>query len=600
LAQQVITKSKDFSIAKVFSMISERRDQEQQPPEREAVGEQQLQRAQRESIRAALALLLGPETDYHIRVRATRRLARKGPAILPLLLTTLSTYPEITSPPWPWWPPQYEHCSRLLIYLSQKAQMGLEAMLHHPSVVQPTGPVLWISIIEAAGLLPHADNYEELLCKGLELPWITVRYAAAMALATRARKVSLQKGTLDQLRTHLSKDEALPVRLTASYALLSSGENAGLDVLLQLMDPLAPEEARKAAAFILATELPIPLFVSQCERLTEHLLRTLKDTNRDLALYAAQALSKIALPPVLSSLSEMLTSDDAQIQTVVLVAIEDLARHTKMRRAIRQQAIPTRILPLLKNGTPDVRRQASCTLAVCGGEYVTAVLGTIVLNKDHPGHLEAIESLRFLHGALRAPTRMNVVRWLLRLLSQSQEEIQVTALDSLLYLLWQARIRKQNQAWQDITQEIICDGTIEYLLDDSSAWVRQRTIELLKMLGSQFNASHSLHRQLLHLLHTDSDSGVRACAAYACEQLAARWAIPDLIQSLFDCDEHVAQTAFNALSQLATPDDAIVVYVLTELTHYADLQHQMQHHLAQAAQTLLKKWQKQGFSKVLM
>src|SRR6266487_6568537 len=58
---------------------------------------------------AALALLLGPETSYAMRLRAARRLARQGPSVLPTLLTTLNAYPEITSPPWPYWPPQYEH-----------------------------------------------------------------------------------------------------------------------------------------------------------------------------------------------------------------------------------------------------------------------------------------------------------------------------------------------------------------------------------------------------------------------------------------------------------------------------------------------------------
>ena len=85
-------------------------------------------------------------------------------------------------------------------------------------------------------------------------------------------------------------------------------------------------------------------------------------------------------------------------------------------------------------------------LAACGGEYVAAVLGTIIQNREHPGHLEAIDSLRLLHGVLRAPVRMNVVRWLLRVLTQPEEEIQVTALDSLAYLLWQARTHGQKQA----------------------------------------------------------------------------------------------------------------------------------------------------------
>src|SRR2546421_12627939 len=110
-----------------------------------------------EKILAALALLLGPETDYHMRVRATRRLARQGPPLLPLLLTTLNNYPEITSPPWPWWPPQYEHLSRLLLLLGQRAQVPLEALLQHPALSQPAGPVLWTSVIEAAGLLEQAD-----------------------------------------------------------------------------------------------------------------------------------------------------------------------------------------------------------------------------------------------------------------------------------------------------------------------------------------------------------------------------------------------------------------------------------------------------------
>src|SRR5712692_11302869 len=124
----------------------------------------QLYRAHdQEGSLVALALLLGPETEYQARVRATQLLTNQGPTVLPLLLTTLSTHPEITTPPWPWWPPQYEHCSRLLIRLSQKAQLRLEALLQHPAISQPAGPVLWTSVMEAGGLLQHA-GYESLLC----------------------------------------------------------------------------------------------------------------------------------------------------------------------------------------------------------------------------------------------------------------------------------------------------------------------------------------------------------------------------------------------------------------------------------------------------
>ncbi|HLZ59574.1 MAG TPA: HEAT repeat domain-containing protein [Ktedonosporobacter sp.] len=540
--------------------------------------------SQQESTRAALALLLGPDTDYHIRVRATRRLARQGPAILPLLLTTLNHYPEITSPPWPWWPPQYEHCSRLLLYLSQKAQIPLEDFLQHPSLSQPIGPVLWTGIIEAAGLQPY-ENYEALLCRGLEMPWISVRYAAAMALANRARKVALQPTTCGALRLHQSEHEALPVRLTTSYALLNSREEGGLDTLIEILHTPTSQEARKAAAFLLATEFPVPLSIAQRERLAVHLLHMLQEAHTEQALYAAQALSKIALPSVLPVLGTLLESEQTQTQLMALTTLEEMTQQTSMRRIMRQQAIPTRLLPLLKSEEPDVRRQACYTLAACGGEYATAVLGTIVLNRRHIGHLEAIESLRLLQPTIRTPTRVNVVRWLLQILSQSQEEVQVSALDTLTYLLWQARTRRQKRAWEDMGREVILDGTTLRLLDASSALIRQRSVDLLRMLGSQLDTLYALHRQLLVLLRTDPDSGVRACVAYTCEQLEARWAMPDLILTLLDPDPHVAQTALNALSQLATPDDSIVLYVLIELTH-----DHPGDTLAQAARATLKKW----------
>ncbi|MBV9713198.1 MAG: HEAT repeat domain-containing protein, partial [Ktedonobacteraceae bacterium] len=541
-----------------------------------------------ECTRAALALLLGPETEYHMRVRAARRLARQGTEVLPILLKTLSTYPEITSPAWPWWPPQYEHCSRLLIYLSQRAQLGLEDLLHHPAS-QPAGPVLWASVMEATGLLPHA-NYEALLCQGLRSPWITVRYAAAMALATKADKVALQKYTIEQLLLRQLQDEALQVQLTIAYALLNSEESRGVDALMQFMHLSMPAEIRKAATFILATEVPVSLSTTQRERLTEHLLHALQDTYTDLALHAAHALSRIAHPSALPAVLKLLDTSNPQTQIVVLTALEEMARHTTMRSTMRRLSLPARVLLFLRSEVPEVRRQASYTLAACGGEYVAAVLGTIVQCRDHPGHVEAIDSLRLLQGVLRAPIRMNVVRWLLRVLAQPEEEIQITALDSLAYLLWQARTHGQKQATSDITQELLREGTVVHLLNNNSAWVRQRSIELLGMLGDSVATAPHLYGRLLHLLYRDNDSGVRACVAYICGQLGGRWAIPGLLQTLLDPDEHVARTALNALSRIATEDDIIVLYVIKELTHLSSPDTDTPHPLTEAGKMALKKW----------
>ncbi|MBV9617404.1 MAG: hypothetical protein JO031_18280, partial [Ktedonobacteraceae bacterium] len=65
--------------------MRERLDKKQ--PVSKRVQEEFHQRSpQGECTRGALALLLGPATEYHMRVRAARRLARQGPEILPTLL----------------------------------------------------------------------------------------------------------------------------------------------------------------------------------------------------------------------------------------------------------------------------------------------------------------------------------------------------------------------------------------------------------------------------------------------------------------------------------------------------------------------------------
>jgi HEAT repeat protein len=575
-------------------MISERPGQEQPSTDPTKATDEisfHLQPQQSETVHAALALLLGPETDYHMRVRATRRLAKQGPLILPLLLTTLSNYPEITTPAWPWWPPQYEHSSRLLIHLSRQAQIGLAELLQHPTVTQPVGPVLWISVIEAAALQVREDH-ETLLRQSLEAPWATVRYAGAMALAIRAREVPLQRSTIETLRTHLGEHEEVSVQLTVACALLASSDNCGLEALAQFTRPIMPEEVRKAAMFILATELPAHISDAQRQDLASCLIPALFDPNPELALQAAHALSNVALPAILPTLKEMLDHDDPQRQCIILTVLEEMARKNTLRRMIRYHALPTQIALLLKADTHEVRRQASYALAACGGEYAAAVFGTILLNREHPGYLEAIEGLRVFQGILRAPIRVNVVRWLLRVLRQPQEEVQVAVLDSLAYILLQARRQGKKQAWYEISNELLRDGMILELLDDTSAWVRQRAVELLGIVWGQPTTQQAIYMRLLQLLHNDNDAGVRACVAFICGHSAARWTIPDLIQALLDPDEHVAETAFHSLCQLTGPDDPLFVYIVKELVHYGDMDSATPHPLAQSAHTLLTKWNK--------
>jgi HEAT repeat protein len=581
--------------------MSNKHPGEEQPPEQidggsHSSGAESSSTNQQENALAALALLLGPETEYHVRLRATRRLMRQGPALLPLVLKTLNHYPEITSPAWPWWPPQYEHCSRLLMYLSQSAQIQLEGLLHHPAVSKPVGPILWISVIEAVDVLPGVTN-ETMLYQGLAAPWETVRYTAAMALARFVDKNPHSIETTNRLLACQEEHEDFPLRLAASYALLRSNQGSGLTTLMQLMETGQPEEIRKAASFIVATEPPEHLTISQRHKLIDLLITMLQDENAEMGLYAARALSFVALPSTLPSLCRLLDSTHdiprelarSQMQIAILTALEELASRKALHHLIQHDILPGHVVPLLRSPVDEVRRQASYTLAVFGGEYAIGVLGTTLLNADHPGYIEAIEGVRLLHGVLRAPLRPHVLRWLLIVLHESPEDAQAAALDSLSYLAWQAHTHGNKKAKYEISHEIWQDGTVLYLLANQSAWIRQRAIELLGMLEYQLPIFLT---RLLQLLHLDSDSGVRACIAYTLGEIAARQAIPDLILALLDSDEHVAETALNSLGKLTTLDDILVYYTLKELTAHGTFKKLDATPLVRTAHRLLKKWQR--------
>lgn len=545
----------------------------------------------REGILASLALLLGPETDEAMRQRAAKRLVKQELTSLPLVLTTLNQYPDITTPAWPWWPPQYQYCARLLLRWSQRARVSLETLLQHPALTQPIGPVLWISAIEAADIQPSAEH-EALLRDGLSAAWATVRYAAAMALANLAGTVFLSTPTIQALQAHVSNTESLPVRLTAAFTLLRSNDGSGLTTLMELLGTDVAEDARRAALFLLATTPPVDVTADQRERLTRLLLAALQDTNGEIALHAAHILPAIAPPSILPSLSLLLELPQPQLQIAVLTVLEELVSRPTMRQAIGKSSLPSRMSELLRSDIAEVRRQASFTLAMCGGEYAAVALGTTLLSKEHPGQLEATEGIRLLHNALHPATRNRITGWLLQSLdlAQSQhnykngEELQIAALDSLAYLAWQARGKRHTRILTDISNMLFSHTQSARLLTSSSAWVRQRAIECFSLLN---NIPPTMLQELLRILHGDEDSGVRACCACTLGEIVARTAIPDLMLALLDLDEAVAETALYALCRIATPTDTIVLCAIRELAMYG---HGGKATLARAAQKQLKTW----------
>lgn len=548
-----------------------------------------MRQTRKETIQAALALVLGSDTAQHLRIRAAHKLAHQGLELLPLLLNTLNKYPEIPMPDWPQWPPQYEQCSQLLQHLCKEAQIEPAELLEHPAIQKPIGPVLWISILEATER--NAKKHDEsLLTQGLTTPWVTVRYATAMALA-QSGHTPLLPATQALLNAHLGDDEAFPVRLAAAYALIRSNDENGHEVLIRLLDESVPVEVRKAVLFILATEPPIHFPPLPQEQLILLLLDALHHTDTDIVQYATHALSKVAQVTTLPKLLDNLETASVPVQIATLITLEELAQQKNMRQTMRQRNIPAHILAFCQSSNPELRHQACYALAACGGEYVVAALGTLVLNPHHPCHLEAIESLRQLHGVLRAPRRESVVRWLLHALHSPLEEVQVTVLSTLTALLWQAHNQQRIQAGAAIEREILSDGTVLQLLYAPGAWVRQQTAELLMLLERCGNSMQQLPDFLEQTLLNDNDSRVRACIAYTSGQLMAPWAIPGLIQTLLDMDEQVAQTALHALIRMVTldtPEEPIILAAIAELaacTHDIGL-------VTQEARLFLKKWRK--------
>ncbi len=548
-----------------------------------------------ESVLGALALLLGAETEETARIRAVRRLARAGmeEANLSLLLRTLSEHPEITAPSWPCEPPQYAYCGRLLYLLSRNLQLPLDTFLFYPSLAQPSGPLLWTAVIEAIMLLPpaiQAGEYEPLLNAALTTPWVTVRYNAAMALANLAEKVRLTAETVRTLQHCQEEMEALPVLVAVSCTLLRMQQECGLEMLMRLLEPDIPEEGRKAAAFVLAMEHSLPMKQEQHKRLTQQLLLALQDSDEEVAQNAAHALRTAGTRETLQQLCSLLSAQQpAHVKRATLAALEEMMRTPALRKMMQREP-QVAIVPLLLSETPEVRQQASYTLASIGGSYAAAVLGTMISNADSPAYLDAVEGLRLLHGALRLPWRPRVVRWLLSCLHISEEQVQITALDSLAYIAWQGQVHGQQKALRACSAQIEQDGTLERLLTSASAWVRQRTLELIGLLYCQ---QPTLHNRLLHCLRHDEDSGVRACAAYVVSQLASRWRtrspIPDLILALTDTDMYVAQTALNTLALLTSASDPFVVCAFREVAAYGHTSAE-ENTLIKAARKQLKQW----------
>lgn len=543
----------------------------------------------REHIHAALALLLGPETSYTARERATRRLIRLGSTALSSILNTLNSYPEITTPAWPWWPPQYTHCSHLLFALQQKLALSLPDLLHHPHLTQSPGPVLWISVIEATERLPQED-YEDLLCQGLEATWETVRYAAAMALVQRSKHEHLHPTTLHNLSRHLDTYEAYPVRLTAAYALFSNGHKEGFQVLIQLTQFPAPAEVRKAAIFILAGALVAHSSPPEREEACQHFLMALQDPDPEVAYQAALALGRLGQPSLLYTLQDIFFHQP-HLQLLILVILETGATRSDIRRTMRDLHLPASITTTLHSESAELRRQACCTLAAYGGEYALAVLGTILQDSEHPAYREGLESIRLMRGSLQASTRQRLVQWLLQVLHSPQEILIITALDSLAYLLWKARNRGQKKAWLEISQAIQQDAIFPTLLHNQSSWVRQRSVEILSLLARQSGITTTMSRQLIFLLREDEDAGVRACVAFVCGLIELHEAIPDLIVTLLDRDEYVAETALNTLFQFRRYNEPLLLLLFQELAGYGTGTG----HLAQTAQQHLKGWSRRRY-----
>jgi HEAT repeat protein len=548
-----------------------------------------LRYRQRESIQIAFTLLLGPKTSHHSRVQAIDSLLAQQKDVLPLLLQTLNTYPEIVTPAWPWSPPQYTYIARLLLQLCQKAQVSIESLLVHPALTQLPGPVLWTSLISTINLLTHEDH-EAFLCQALKTQWSSVRYAAAMALAARARCKPLHQSTQVELQNQQGTCKDASTSFAIAYAEFMSGLPDGLHTIITLLQTSTPTFLQKATVFLLATDQSLHLVPTDKKRIALCLLPLLLSSDQELAQNAAIALSTMLTPATLKSLYSLLATASVQQQNTLLIALEEMAHRPGLRNHLRYHSHLVHMLPLLQSVDATVRRQTCYTLASIGGEYATAVLGTVVLEKNHVAHNNAIESLRYLYKSNRASLRIVVIRWLLQAMGENDTLGQVQALDAFTFLLWQAHENKNKTQWRTMSKELLQHGGIQNVLQSPEPAIRQKAIKMLAFCDSNFNRTVTLHPLILCMLRTDKDRYIRTDVVALCKIMKARWALPDLLQTLLDPDIHVAHMVIASLEAIATTKDTTVVCALIELVQFHAALDATYSTLAHDALGLLQKW----------
>ncbi len=183
------------------------------------------------------------------------------------------------------------------------------------------------------------------------------------------------------------------------------------------------------------------------------------------------------------------------------------------------------------------------------------------------------------------------MRWLLQAMCEGNEVGQIQALESFIFLLWQAREHKSNAQWRNMSKELLQHESIQQVLRSPNASIRRRAIKMLAFCDRSLNSTFALHSLLLCMLRTDKDQHIRVGIVVLCKTMRARWALPDLLQALLDPDVHVAHAIIASLETIATEKDAAVICALSELAHFHTAVDPARAMLAHKALLLLQKWQ---------
>jgi HEAT repeat protein/energy-coupling factor transporter ATP-binding protein EcfA2 len=369
---------------------------------------------------------------------------------------------------------------------------------------------------------------------------LTVPPLLGVTLLATTRSQSVVPALLKAL-----KDQSLPVRARAIYALGDVGGDVAMSALYEALEDHDAHIRWMAADALknIGGEVTIPV-----------LIKALHDQNSFVRWMAADALGKVSDEMIVPHLLKALKDQDADVRDKVAKAL----------KSINSEAAVSVLLKALEDRNNNVRLTAIEVLGIIGGERALSALIKALEDRNNNVRLTAIEALGTIGSKKAIPALLKTFQNRERdirlkavevLGEMGGEEVIPPLLKALKHRDYHVRVRA-TYALGEIGDEI----AVLPLLEALKHWDSRVRARAAYGLGAvNLNAVHGLglfnenSRIAIHpLLQAlkDRDSNIRSCAAFALGMMGDEAVVPALIKALKDRACEVRSHAAYALGKL--------------------------------------------------